>query len=231
MPAEAPWRQRLPAGVADSALLTQALTHRSAAVLHNERLEFLGDSVLNQVISAQLYDQCPESPEGDLSRLRASLVNQDSLAAIARGLGLGESLLLGEGERKSGGKRRDSILADALEAVIGAVFLLAGHAAAQRFILDLYTERLAQLPSAQSLKDPKTQLQEYLQDRGIEIPLYKTLEVLGPTHAQQFRVSCAIAALSLSLEGQGSSRRRAEQDAAARVLAQLQQETGAHGAS
>lgn len=227
----AEWRQRLPEGVAESALLTQALTHRSAAALHNERLEFLGDSVLNQVISAQLYDQCPEAPEGDLSRLRASLVNQDSLAAIARGLGLGESLLLGEGERKSGGKRRDSILADALEAVIGAVFLLSGHAAAQRFILDLYVERLAQLPSAQSLKDPKTQLQEYLQNRGIEVPLYKTLEVSGPSHAQQFRVSCAIAALSLSLEGRGSSRRRAEQDAATQALAQLEQETRADDAS
>ncbi|MCG5534963.1 ribonuclease III [Ectothiorhodospira mobilis] len=211
----------LPAPVRDSTELRQALTHRSAAPRHNERLEFLGDGVLNFVIAARLYEMRPEAPEGELSRLRAALVNKDSLAAIARGMDMGAVLSLGEGERKSGGHRRDSILADALEAVIGAVYLQEGFEVAQRFVLDLYARRLQDLPSAESLKDPKTRLQEWLQRRGLETPEYRLLEVTGKPHDQHFRSACRIPRRELECVGEGSSRRRAEQAAAQKALETL----------
>ncbi|MFP4161471.1 MAG: ribonuclease III [Ectothiorhodospira sp.] len=211
----------LPEPVRDSTALRQALTHRSAASRHNERLEFLGDSVLNFVIAARLYEMRPEAPEGELSRLRAALVNKDSLAGIARERDMGALLSLGEGERKSGGHRRDSILADALEAVIGAVFVLEGFEATRTFVQALYAHRLEDLPSAESLKDPKTRLQEWLQRRGLETPAYRILEVSGKPHDQHFKAACHIPARDLDALGEGSSRRRAEQAAALKALETL----------
>lgn len=212
----------LPPGLRDSELLQQALTHRSAAAQHNERLEFLGDSILNMVIAERVFRLRPAASEGDLSRLRASLVNRDSLAEIARKRGLGDLIRLGEGERKSGGRRRDSILADGLEAVIGAVFLVRDFATARSFVLDLYAERLRSLPDAEAIKDPKTRLQEWLQGRGMEVPEYVTLEVSGEAHDRHFSVACHVAALGLRASGQGSSRRAAEQVAAASAMRQIE---------
>lgn len=199
-------------------LLQQALTHRSAGGAHNERLEFLGDGILNFVIAAALYDLRPEAPEGELSRLRASLVNGPSLAERARHLGLGASLRLGGGELKSGGERRDSILADTLEAVLGAVYLDAGFETTREVVLALYRERLQRLPDSEALKDPKTRLQEALQGIGRPLPEYIVVEQTGEPHLRSFRVQCRVPDSGERTEGEGRSRRRAEQHAAEQML-------------
>ncbi|HRP86919.1 MAG TPA: ribonuclease III [Gammaproteobacteria bacterium] len=205
----------------DEDLLARALTHRSAGGRHNERLEFLGDAALSLVVAEALYQRLPDAPEGHLSRLRASLVRRSSLAEVARGLGFPGRLRLGPGELKSGGFRRDSILADALEAVLGAIYLDGGLDALRTAALHLYGDRLDDLPAHEDLKDPKTLLQERLQARGLPLPTYRLEAVAGEDHRQQFTVSCEIEGLADGASGTGGSRRAAEQAAAARVLAQL----------
>jgi ribonuclease III len=205
----------------DPELFRAALTHRSAAGANNERLEFLGDAVLNLVIAGQLYRAFPQADEGDLSRLRARLVSREPLAEVAAGLELGSVLRLGSGELKSGGFRRQSILADALEAVCGAVFLDGGLAAVERLVQTLFAPRLAALPDPATLKDAKTRLQEYLQERGLALPRYRVERIEGAAHAQTFRVSCEVVGLGRRVQGGGSSRRRAEQEAAERMLGQI----------
>jgi ribonuclease-3 len=200
-------------------LLVEALTHRSAAPRHNERLEFLGDALLNLVMAEHLFQRYPQASEGELSRLRASLVNGETLATLARGLKLGESLRLGQGELRSGGPQRESILADALEAIFGAVYLDGGLNACRVLILHLYRDCLDRLAGAGELKDPKTRLQEYLQARQQPLPVYSVLEIRGEPHAQSFTVECA--ATGCRAVAVGSNRRKAEQDAARRVLEQL----------
>jgi ribonuclease-3 len=202
-------------------LLQQALTHRSHSSPHNERLEFLGDSVLNCVIATLLYRRFAAIREGDLSRLRANLVRQETLAEIAVELSLGEVLRLGEGELKSGGFRRPSILADALEAIIGAIYLDAGFAAAQHTIELLYQTRMEQIDPRDAGKDAKTALQELLQARRLPVPQYTLLETRGEAHAQEFEVSCTIPAVAIQVRGSGASRRGAEQQAAQAALEQL----------
>jgi ribonuclease-3 len=202
----------------EQSLFRQALTHRSSTGASNERLEFLGDAVLDFVISEVVYRLCPESDEGDLSRLRASLVKDTSLAERAVALGLGEHLILGSGERKSGGHRRDSILADALEALFGAVYLDRGFDAAATFIQKVFEQRLQNLPDPQELRDPKTRLQEWLQARRQELPEYELANVSGKAHRQRFEVRCVIAGIDTTTVGQGSSRRNAEQQSAERML-------------
>jgi len=211
-------RERLGYEPRDLALFRAALTHRSAPGVNNERLEFLGDAVLNLVTAHRLYQAFPRATEGELSRLRARLVSREPLAEIAGALGLGDALQLGSGELRSGGFRRQSILADALEALCGAIFLDGGLAAVEPLIARLFAERIAALPSPEALKDPKTRLQEYLQSRSLTLPRYVILAVEGEDHAQTFRVSCEVPGLPLRVEGDGSSRRRAEQQAAARML-------------
>ncbi len=198
-------------------LLRQALTHRSYGASHNERLEFLGDGVLNCIIAAQLFDRFPQLPEGELSRLRASLVNQQSLFEVARGIELGRSLRLGEGELKSGGARRPSMLADALEALIGAVFLDSGYDAARALILRLFSDPLERVDPQAVGKDAKTLLQEHLQARHIPLPQYWVVETAGEAHEQVFRVECSIPELNIRTRGEGPSRRSAEQVAARRA--------------
>ncbi len=202
----------------DPRLLQRALTHRSIGGVNNERLEFLGDSVLNFVIADEVFALRPDAPEGELSRLRAHLVNKPSLAALARDLGLGEQMRLGTGEMKSGGHRRDSILADGLEAVFGAVYLGGGFDAARRAIVALYRRRLTGLPAEQDLKDPKTRLQERLQAARLSLPEYAVLSATGRAHARSFRVTCRVEALAASTEGEAGSRRQAEQRAAGAML-------------
>ena len=195
-------------------LLQRALTHRSHSQAHYERLEFLGDSVLNCVIAKHLYDSFPELPEGDLSRLRSNLVNQQTLFILAQQLHLGELLLLGEGERKSAGFRRPSILADALEALFGAIFLDTGFAEAQKVVLRLYVPFIAQADVQTLGKDAKTLLQEYLQGKRLALPKYTVKATQGEAHAQLFQVECEISQLKLITRGEGVSRRAAEQCAA-----------------
>lgn len=202
-------------------LLQRALTHRSYSSAHNERLEFLGDSVLNCTIAKYLYDTYPDLPEGDLSRLRSNLVNQQTLAILAQQLNLGEQLLLGEGERKTAGYRRPSILADALEAIFGAVALDRDFAAAEKVILGLYVPFIANADLQSLGKDAKTLLQEHLQSRKLALPRYSVIEIKGEAHAQTFVVSCDIAQLKLSTRGEGASRRIAEQIAAERAYQQI----------
>ncbi|MFA7095058.1 MAG: ribonuclease III [Gammaproteobacteria bacterium] len=216
--------QRLDYHFADPSLLENALTHRSAGSRNNERLEFLGDAVLNFVIAAELYERSPAATEGELSRLRASLVKQETLASLARSVDLGRHLTLGSGEMKSGGQRRDSILADGLEAVFGAVYLDGGFDACRRLIGRLYQDRLDSLPEATSLTDAKTRLQEYLQSRRLPLPVYHVIDVSGEPHAQTFTVVCNISrgTRTLTTQGSGSSRRRAEQNAAHQALKLLQ---------
>jgi ribonuclease-3 len=209
---------RLGHGFRDNLLLQRALTHRSRSADNNERLEFLGDSILNLVVSTYLYEHFPQLDEGALTRLRASLVNKPTLAALARQLELGSSLLLGEGEMKSGGFDRDSILADTLEAIIGAIYLDSDLDTARRVLLGLLNERLDSLDPTTVPKDPKTQLQEWLQKRSMPIPDYQVIEITGEAHNQRFTVECRIAGLSESARGSGSSRRLAEQEAASRIL-------------
>jgi ribonuclease-3 len=198
----------------DPRLLRQALTHRSYGAPHNERLEFLGDGVLNCVIAWLLFRRFPALPEGHLSRLRANLVNQDSLSRLALTLDLGEHLLLGEGELKSGGFRRPSILADALEAVLGAVFLDGRFEAAAAVVERLYDPLLTELDPRTQGKDPKTLLQELLQARHLPLPRYNVVGVRGEAHEQHFHVECLIPELGIRTEGEGPSRRSAEQSAA-----------------
>lgn len=202
-------------------LLTQALTHRSHGSPNNERLEFLGDSVLNLAIADQLYQRHPKLPEGDLSRLRASLVKELTLSEIALALQLGESLRLGEGELKSAGWRRPSVLADALEAIIGAVYIDSGYEAAKRLVNRLYAERLDTLDPKAVGKDPKSLLQEYLQGQKIDVPEYAVLGTEGEAHCQTFLVECHIRKLDLRTQAEGTSRRAAEQVAAQLAYEQL----------
>jgi ribonuclease-3 len=209
---------RLGVEFADPALLARALTHRSHGGPNNERLEYLGDAVLSFVVAELLFRRFPDATEGELSRLRASLVSGEALAAIASSLGLGEQLLLGDGEMKSGGQRRATILADALEAVFGAIYLDRGLDDARRVAEGLFEGPLSGLPPASELKDPKTRLQEWLQARGHALPSYRVLEVSGEPHEQHFRVRCEVPELALTAIAEGSSRRRAEQEAAQRIL-------------
>lgn len=202
----------------DSSLLQSALTHRSAGSDHNERLEFLGDALLDLVISEWLYLAKGDANEGDLSRLRASLVRRDSLASIATSLELGDYLAMGPGELRTGGFRRNSILADTLEAVLGAIYLDGGYAAGRHVVLQLFNDRLESLPESAALRDPKSELQEWLQARGAERPEYRVETVTGMAHEQKFHVVCNVAAFQLSADGYGTSRRRAEQDAAREAL-------------
>lgn len=201
-------------------VLAQALTHRSFGATHNERLEFLGDSVLNCVIAQALYERFAAVREGDLSRLRANLVRQETLAEIAQRLDLGGQLRLGEGELKSGGFRRPSILADALEALFGAVFLDGGFENARQAILVLYEPFLANLDPLHSGKDAKTALQEFLQGRRLALPQYQLRATHGEAHAQEFEVECLIPELGIATTGRGPSRRAAEQEAARRAFEQ-----------
>ncbi|MBI5447289.1 MAG: ribonuclease III [Gammaproteobacteria bacterium] len=204
-----------------TALLETALRHRSMKTNNNERLEFLGDSILNVVITAALYRLYPHSSEGKLSQLRASLVRKETLAELAKELSLGEFLSLGPGELKSGGSRRSSILADAMEAVMGAVYLDAGFDACQALILKWYDARLTQPELINEGKDAKTALQEYLQAKKRDLPVYEVMHVKGELHDQVFCVSCEIPSLRLKTEGKGMSRRQAEQKAAKLMLDKL----------
>lgn len=204
----------------DGELLRQALTHRSHSTPHNERLEFLGDSVLNCSIAALLFARFPALPEGHLSRLRAGLVNQDTLSQIALALDLGSALRLGEGEMKSGGFRRPSILADAFEALTGAIFLDGGFAAARDVLARIYARWLDDIDPQVLGKDSKTQLQEYVQSRHLSLPQYRVVRVSGEAHEQHFEVECAIPELGIRTLGEGASRRAAEQGAAGRAYDQ-----------
>jgi ribonuclease III len=226
--AAAAWvREKLAYEPRDPALFAAALTHRSASSKNYERLEFLGDAVLNLVVAEHLYRAFPDATEGDLSRLRARVVSSEPLAEAAAELALGDALRLGSGELKTGGFRRKSILADALEAVCGALFLDGGFDAASRVIDTLFKARIAALPPPDALKDAKTLLQEYLQSRGMALPRYAVERVEGEAHDQLFWVICDVAALHARGTGSGSSRRRAEQEAAEKVLGLV----GAKGAS
>jgi ribonuclease-3 len=210
------------------ALCHTAVTHRSAGADHNERLEFLGDSLLNCAVARLLYDAHPLADEGALSRLRASLVSGDSLAQIAGELGLGDYLRLGQGELKSGGFRRASILADALEAMLGAIFLDSGFDAAAAAVARIMGPKMSDLPAADALKDPKTRLQEVLQARGLALPIYTLTAVGGDPHAQSFTVTCDVPVFGVAAVGEGASRRRAEQLAAAKVIDLLPDEIRVH---
>ncbi len=207
----------------DPSLLSQALTHRSHDHgQHNERLEFLGDSILSVVISHQLYLRFPAANEGDLSRLRAHLVKGDRLAEIAQCLGLGQYISMGPGELKSGGFRRASILEDAIEALVGAIYLDGGFDAAQQFILSLYESRFQVLPELDTIKDPKTRLQELLQAKKLPLPQYRVEETTGADHERNFKVSCTVSGLKESTYGVAESRRKAEQICAQLALEALQ---------
>lgn len=204
-------------------LLAEALTHRSYSQRNYERLEFLGDAVLSFVIAAELYHQRPDDDEGSLSRLRSRVVRGESLARVARGLKLGDHLQMGEGELKSGGYLRDSVLADALEAILGAVYLDGGYEAAARVIRDVFGPVVAALPDAESLKDPKTRLQEWLQARGRPLPEYELVREEGAEHAKRFHVRCRLQDAGFQAEAEGTSRRKAEQSAADAVLGSLRE--------
>ena len=214
-------RDRIGHDFADPSLLAQALTHRSAGTPHNERLEFLGDGVVNLVAAEALYRRWPRADEGVLTRARAELVREASLAAIARGLELGERLTLGPGELKSGGFRRDSILADALEAVVAAIYLDAGYEACRGVVLGWFEPVVAALAESPG-KDAKTRLQEWLQARQQPLPAYELVSESGEEHAKIFLARCTLSEPAVSAEGQGTSRRLAEQAAAAAVLDRLE---------
>lgn len=214
-------RQRVGYGFSRPELLAQALTHRSHGAPHNERLEFLGDGVLNCVVASELFERFSDLPEGDLSRLRARLVRQEALHRLAQDLGLGEQLRLGEGELRSGGTERPSILADAFEALIGAIFLDGGFDAARNVVRRLYGPQLAAIDPDDPGKDPKTLLQELLQARRIPLPQYAVLATHGAAHSQNFEVECVIPQLSVRTTGSGGSRRTAEQEAALRAFEKI----------
>ncbi|MDE2615978.1 MAG: ribonuclease III [Burkholderiales bacterium] len=211
-------QERLQHPFSNPALLARAVTHRSFAADHNERLEFLGDSVLNLAVADLLYQRLSALPEGDLSRIRANLVKQDTLHQLAVGLGLPEVVRLGEGEVRSGGSRRPSILADALEALIGAVYLDAGYAAAQGLVHRLFQAVEINPQMQASAKDAKTELQEWLQARKFKLPLYRVVGTLGAAHRQTFDIECEVSELNLNERGIGNSRRAGEQAAAAAML-------------
>ncbi|ACL30070.1 ribonuclease III [Buchnera aphidicola str. APS (Acyrthosiphon pisum)] len=202
-------------------LLKQALTHRSASSKHNERLEFLGDSILSFVIANALYQHFPYIDEGDMSRMRATLVRGNTLAEIAYEFDLGEYLKLGQGELKSGGFRRESILANTVEALIGSIYLDSNIKTVEELILKWYEKRLEKISPGDTQKDPKTRLQEYLQSKHLSLPLYFIVEVYGEAHNQLFTIHCKISTISEYLIGTGSSRRKAEQDAAQKALIKL----------
>jgi len=215
-------RRELGLEFSDPELLEQALTHRSASRNNNERLEFLGDAMLGYSVASLLYEREPDASEGDLSRARAALVNRRTLADVGRRIGIDAELRLGGGELSNGGAQRDSALADAVEAVIGAVVLDAGHEAADRLVRRLLEEQLDSLPDAEALKDAKTKLQEWLQARSLELPDYAVDGVSGSDHNRVFAVSCRVASRNKVATGRGSSRRRAEQAAAEAMLVELQ---------
>lgn len=214
-------RTRLNYEFVDEDLLIQALTHRSYSITNNERLEFLGDSVLGHVIAEALFRREIQTDEGGLTRLRALLVRGKTLAEIGRELELGDIMRLGSGETRGGDHQRDSILADGLEALFGAVLLDGGIEAAREVILRLYADRLATLPAADELKDPKSRLQERLQGQGMPLPQYEVTREEGPPHNRKFEVTCMISELEIQTSGAGSSRRMAEQQAAQAALLQL----------
>lgn len=214
--------QRLNHTFQNPALLRQAVTHRSMGNQNNERLEFLGDSILGFVVSDMLYHHYPDVPEGDLSRLRARLVRGESLAEIAREFEIGDALLLGQGELKSGGFRRDSILADAVEAIIGAIYLDSGFAVCEEWLKNLFEQRINNLPPLTELKDPKTRLQEWLQARKHQLPNYEVVKVKGEGHLQTFIITCRVDDVDVVTQGEGGSRRKAEQEAAALAIAKLE---------
>ena len=216
--------RRLGYDFAGQSLLRAALTHRSSGEANNERLEFLGDGLLDFLVAEMLFERFPDSPEGDLTRLRADLVRQETLHELAGELDLGPNLALGDGERKSGGRTRPSILADAFEAVLAAVYLDGGFDAARRFVRARYDARIGKLDPARDGKDAKTRLQEFLQARHCPLPAYRIVEVGGEAHAQSFEVVCEIATPATSTTGRGRSRRLAEQEAAAAALGQLESE-------
>lgn len=201
-----------------------ALTHRSMGANNNERLEFLGDSILGFVIAQKLYELFPDASEGVLSRLRASLVNQESLAGIAREHNIGDYLILGSGELKSGGFRRDSILSDAIEAIIGALFEDQGIEACQAWVLAIFTKKLSSLSTDNGQKDPKTRLQELMQAKGVQLPDYELINMSGLAHAQTFKIVCRTLLVDEKCTGEGSSRKKAEQAAAEKMLNLLQRE-------
>lgn len=216
------WAERaLGLAFSDPGLLELALTHRSASRNNNERLEFLGDAMLGLAVATWLYEMRSADSEGDLSRARAALVNRRMLARVGRAIGIDACLVLGAGELSSGGAQRDSAIADAVEALIGAVFVDSGHQAADRLVRQLLAEPFAALPATELLKDAKTRLQEWLQARSLALPAYSVDGVSGSDHNQQFTVSCAVAALDKLATGCGSSRRRAEQAAANAMLVEL----------
>jgi ribonuclease-3 len=208
-----------------SELLEQALTHRSAGQPHNERLEFLGDAILGMIVAERLFTLFPEASEGQLSRLRAQLVKRDTLARIAREIGLGEYLRMGSGELRAGGQSRDSTLSDALEAFLGAVYLDLGTNAVEEVFNSLFDERLQQLDLSRSVKDPKTRLQEYLQSRNLTLPEYSVTATSGKQHQQLFEVECSLPGLEITARGEGRSRRKAEQDAASNALELIGQDS------
>ncbi|CDL79258.1 Ribonuclease 3 [Xenorhabdus cabanillasii JM26] len=205
-------------------LLLQALTHRSASSKHNERLEFLGDSILSFVIANALYLRFPRVDEGDMSRMRATLVRGNTLAELAREFELGECLRLGPGELKSGGHRRESILADSIEALIGAIFLDSDIRTVEKIVLSWYDTRLNEISPGDKQKDPKTRLQEYLQGRHLPLPSYLVVQVRGEAHDQEFTIHCQVSGFEQPVRGVGSSRRKAEQAAAEQALKQLELE-------
>jgi ribonuclease-3 len=207
----------------DPQLLREALTHRSFSAGNNERLEFLGDSVLSLVIAWRLYDLHPQAREGDLSRMRARLVRGSTLTEVATSINLGMEINLGEGELKSGGFRRASILADAFEALLGAILIDGGFEACRRVVLSLFDPLIERLPAAEELKDPKTRLQEWLQARGRSLPQYSLVREEGSDHAKKFHVTCRLGDDGTAVEASGRSRRKAEQAAAATVLEMLQE--------
>jgi ribonuclease-3 len=218
-------QSRLQHRFSDPDLLTLAVTHRSFSADHNERLEFLGDSVLNLAVAHLLFERLSELPEGDLSRVRANLVKQDTLHGLALKLGLAEALRLGEGEMRSGGQRRPSILADALEAILGAVYLDAGYGVAEALVHRLF-ESVEINPTMQAAaKDPKTELQEWLQARKMRVPVYRVVGTTGAAHQQTFEVECEITELGMTQRGMGGSRRAGEQAAAAAMLENLRSKT------
>jgi ribonuclease-3 len=205
----------------DIDLLKHALTHRSADKKHNERLEFLGDAVLGLVIAERLYEKFPKLPEGKLTRMRSNLVKGETLAKVAREIELGELIKLGPGEMKSGGRRRDSILADSVEAVLGAIYLDSGLDAVRTTIDQLFSKRIETLDPNLQIKDSKTQLQEHLQAKQLALPDYQVTEIKGKDHAQTFTVECKVDALTMTAVGKGKSRRIAEQEAAKQILEQM----------
>lgn len=225
MISRAGWAEtRLHYAFKDPILLERALTHRSASKHNNERLEFLGDSFLSFVVAQELYARRPSDTEGDLSRARAALVKQPTLAAVGQRLGVDAVLVLGQGELRSGGAQRSAVLADAVEALIGAVLLDGGPEAAATLVKKLLAEHLDTLPDAETLKDAKTKLQELLQSRGLALPRYRVSGIEGRDHAQTFNVVCEVAFNGHTTAGHGTSRRAAEQDAAAAMIAVLADE-------